>query len=284
MKISKFLILFVSLICILASCSNSKDDTVSVIKHGRSLEYRIHTQEINDSLQLKLSDFVTDFEFIPLETKEECLVSWGGDYYLGEQYYLIEKKGDGILQFNRDGKFIRKIVDVGQGPQEFVDGFWSVDEKNQILYIADEAKRNYFLSFDLFTGAYLGDIPKAVSCRTPQIYSLPNGSILVSTKGNYDKDGLTSIVFCQDSNGNLLNSIESNAESPVFWSKLTRSNTEQLYSLKMVNNDTIYQILDYAEKALANPEFKEPYRSKLKNAVDGLTAEANPVLLIGRYK
>ena len=49
----------------------------------------------------------------------------------------------------------------------------------------------------------------------------------------------------------------------------------------------VYQavdLLEHAERSLANPEFKEPYRSQLSKIVEGLTENDNPVLLIGKLR
>ena len=43
-------------------------------------------------------------------------------------------------------------------------------------------------------------------------------------------------------------------------------------------------LIAQAKKALADPTFSEPYRTKLKELLNQLTIEDNPVLLIGRYK
>lgn len=153
-------------LALLSSCTNNRDETVTIIKHGQNTEYHINTFNIKDSLHVELSDFAWDFEFIPLETKDGCMISYGVKDYFGSEYYLSEKRLGDIYQFGRDGKFIRRIVTRGKGPTEFVRGDWTVDETNQILYLSDISKLNYFLRFDLRTGKYLGDLKKASPGRT----------------------------------------------------------------------------------------------------------------------
>ncbi|MEA1877403.1 MAG: 6-bladed beta-propeller [Bacteroidota bacterium] len=364
---------------------------MTLIKHGKNTEYHIKTHLIKDSLHVRLSDFASDFEFIPLETREECLVSYGMDYYIGSEYFLMEIRFGGIYQFGRDGKFIRKFVEAGQGPTEFLEGDWTVDEENQILYLSDDAKKNYFLRFDLATGKYLGDVKKAVTCRTPKIEYLNDGILMANTDGKYDENGLSDYVFWQDLSGNKIRSIPAQNTELMFWSSLSDANCDNTYRLKILNNDTLFSILDnqlipyltfdfgrenppnrfhmgyinirifseiepwiilimgtinnvtknnlssrmqyymldkkqkvayhrgslyidpthstdnghyitfnkngmfvkvyqaitlleQAEKALADPDFKEPYRSKLEAVISQLSEEDNPVLLIGRYR
>lgn len=377
--------------CFLLSCNPKSDETVTVIKHGKNTEYRIHTQKIKDSLHLKLSDFAKDFEFIPLETKEECVISYGVKYYIDSDYFLMEKRLGDIYQFGRDGRFIRKLVKRGPGPTEFRDGGWTVDEENQILYLTDLAKHNYFLQFDLRTGEYLGDLKKAIPCRSSYIEYLEGGLLMVAPYDKYDEDGIQDYVFYQDLKGNKVASIPAPADIPIIWSEISYANYCDQFRIKFASNDTIFSIVndqllpyltfdfgkenpsgqfdfghidveidkeveswltievgvankipeggspsfrmstlaldkkqgrayhrgklyidptndpngywitfnnnglfvkDYpaikllklAEEAFKDPDFKEPYRSKLKAVVKNLSEEDNPVLLVGKYR
>lgn len=45
-----------------------------------------------------------------------------------------------------------------------------------------------------------------------------------------------------------------------------------------------FNLLEKAAEAMKDPDFKEPYRSKLKAVISQLSEEDNPVLLVGRYK
>ena len=242
MRKLEILIYGICLIAILFSCQNVQDETVTLIKQGRQIEYHIKTHLIKDSFHMKLSDYASDFEFIPLETKDECLISYGMDYYFGDKYFLLEKRYGGIYQFGRDGRFIRKLVPEGKGPHDFWEGDWTVDEENQILYLSDDAKKNYFLQYDLKSGAYLGDLKKAVSCRTRTIEYLKEGLIMVNTYGRYDENGLKDYVYWQDLSGKLLSSVPARKTDAVFWSSLSNANYGDFFRLKILNNDTIYSV------------------------------------------
>ena len=45
-----------------------------------------------------------------------------------------------------------------------------------------------------------------------------------------------------------------------------------------------FNLMEKAEEALKDPDFKEPYRSKFKDLVDNLSEGDNQVLLVGRFK
>lgn len=229
--------------CIFNSCQPKSDETVTIIKHGKNTEYRIHTMEIKDSLHVKLSDFAKDFEFIPLETKEECIISYG-QYYIGGEYFLLSKRRDGIYQFGRDGRFIRKLVEAGQGPKDFLDGDWTVDEDHQILYLTDLAKSNYFLRFDLKTGKYLGDLKKAVTCRSFNIEYLNEGLLMVIPSGRFIENGLQDYVYYQDLSGNIVRSIPAPRNTTIIESQMSYASHNNQFRLKIGNENTIYSIVD----------------------------------------
>lgn len=380
------------IICIVYSCRPGSDETVTIIKHGKNIEYHINIPLIKDSLHVNLSDFAGSFEFIPLETKEECMISYGMKYYIGSEYFLLETRMDGIYQFGRDGRFIRKLVDAGKGPTDFINGDWTVDEENQILYLTDLAKYNYFLRFDLNTGKYLGDLKNAVACRSFNIEYLDEGLLMVVPSGRFVENGLQDYIYCQDLSGNKVSSIPAPGSTTIIESQLSYANYCNQFRLKLGSENIIYSIngqqlipfltfsfgnetptdrfqigfmgiemeqeteswlildvgttsrvskdgdlssrvsylvldkkrgkayhrgslfidptnymdkyfsvtfcnngmfvkvyqtidlLEQAQKAFNDPEFKEPYRAKLKAIVSHLNEDDNPVLLVGKYR
>ncbi len=231
-------------LALLLSCSKNQGDTVTIIKHGQNTEYHINTFNIKDSLHLKLSDFAWDFEFIPLESKDGCMISYGTKDYFGRDYYLSERRGGDIYQFGRDGKFIRKIVRRGKGPTEFIDGKWTVDETNQILYLADRSKSDYFLRFDLKTGNYLGNIPKAVPGRTFNIEWTKDGSLMAVPTGRYVEEEFSDYIYYQDLNGKKISSIPAPKIPSFLYNPLSYAFTEDQYRLGISNNDTIFSVED----------------------------------------
>jgi hypothetical protein len=84
--------------------------------------------------KLKLSDIAADVEYIPLETTEKCLIgNRYTDCVLTKDYVFIVSPV--IMQFRRDGKFVRQINKIGQGPGECFARCCAFDEKNQFIYI-----------------------------------------------------------------------------------------------------------------------------------------------------
>ncbi|QGY46991.1 6-bladed beta-propeller [Maribellus comscasis] len=79
--------------------------------------------DLTKMLKAKASKNTTDIfkliDFVPLETKPECLTGIGRTVVTKDEIYLFSKDQQGILIFDRKGKFLRKIGKLGRGPGEF---------------------------------------------------------------------------------------------------------------------------------------------------------------------
>jgi len=183
------------------------DESVTVTKNGSEKEYLIHMDKVKDTLQPKLSDYAEDFEFVPLETKEECLVN-RGKYYVTESYILFQKRGFGMLQFDHSGTFIRTIIRYGNGPTEYTRAGWTVDEKSQTIYLAVSGKKNYFLCFNLNSGEYLGDLKKAIPGNSTNIEFTAENSLLVNPFAKFKEGEKEYYLYEQDLSGELIRTFE----------------------------------------------------------------------------
>lgn len=368
-----------------------------MIRHGKNTEYLIHLKEVRDSLFLNLSDFASDFVLVPLETKEECLLG-RGTYYLTEKYILVQKFRHGILQFDRNGKFIRTLAKQGNGPTEYSRAGWTVDEERQILYMSDQKKKNYFLRYDLQTGAYLGDLKKAIIGGSKEIQYVDDNVLLVIPSGRSVHEEDACYLYYQDTSGQLIRKLDGPPNLYIRGNNQTLCSGHPLFRYQIYDKDTIFTVsendlipfmtfdfggenppnnsyvghkslylsfeakdliffynfyitkiektgnssftsgamanyildkeegkafgqgpillnpthhdlpaydthwlrfqpngifhyayqavdlLEQADKALADPEFKEPYRSKLEAVTSHLSEEDNPVLLLGKFR
>jgi hypothetical protein len=127
----------------LTSCSfndSSDDKSVEIIKLNEALS---NTKPIN------INDISTSLEYVPLETKDECLTGTRLYVYSTENY-LIAIDREKIFLFNRkDGKFIRQIGHKGNGPGEYSRTYivMPFNEEKNIVY-AGRNKKRYGYSFD----------------------------------------------------------------------------------------------------------------------------------------
>ena len=96
--------------------------------------------------KLSLNDMVESIEYIPLETKDNCLVGTIVSYIFSDKYILIKEKDNNYL-FSRSGRFISKIGNIGGGPGEYYSAsMFQIDEKNNhvILYDSYNEKLLYY--------------------------------------------------------------------------------------------------------------------------------------------
>ena len=105
--------LYQLLLFIIVSCSqpeSAEEKSVEIIKLKEAYENR---------KSITINDISINFEYIKLETKDECLTATRLACYSNDQY-LITIDREKILLFDRkDGKFIREIGHMGNGPGEF---------------------------------------------------------------------------------------------------------------------------------------------------------------------
>jgi hypothetical protein len=83
---------------------------------------------------IPVSQFVSELEYIPLETRDDCLIGgWLGSIVTSTHIFVLGEKF--CYAFDRNGRFLGQIGNAGQGPGEYpylVD--FTVDEKKHSLY------------------------------------------------------------------------------------------------------------------------------------------------------
>ena len=126
-------LLIVSLLLFMVACSGEKEKASEGLIHIDVLE------AFDDQRSMKLSDFVKEVEFIPLESTKESYFRLAYDYTVGKKYIMV---ADGeraqLVLFDRKGRFIRTIGKAGKGPGEFNQPRKAVmDPKEEFIYIAD---------------------------------------------------------------------------------------------------------------------------------------------------
>ena len=122
------------------SCSSPNDNLHEIINLKQAFE---------KMKPVDISDIANNFEYIRLETKDVCLTGAKLKVYSDDQY-LIAIDLNKILLFNRkDGKFIREIGHMGNGPGEYSRTYrvMPFNEEKNIVY-AGRNKKRYGYSLD----------------------------------------------------------------------------------------------------------------------------------------
>jgi len=90
--------------------------------------------------KVMLSDIADDIQYIPLGRGE--LIAGIASVKINDKLIFIGGNRDsGVLEYNIDGSFNRKIGSIGNGPGQYRDGSYiTLDNKSQRIYILDSEK------------------------------------------------------------------------------------------------------------------------------------------------
>ncbi len=118
------LIYLLPLIQIAVTCSSS---------HGNIFE--IDPRNFVDN-KITLSEIANDIKYIPLDNRFPIGITY--TLRITEEHIYLSIKEVGIIQFDRNGKFVRKIGSRGKGPGEFRYGMsFTVDDLTENVYVLD---------------------------------------------------------------------------------------------------------------------------------------------------
>ena len=137
-------------------------------------------------LSVTESDYQYSYHFIPLETKEESLLS---KIFCIKRYnnylYIHSLFNKSVMIFSDSGKFIKKIP-IGRGPGEIMDTLYiTIDEQNKQLEILD-----FFRQIKKYTleGDYIASQP---CCTSSEFEKLGNNYLFHSFTAQNSKNYFT---------------------------------------------------------------------------------------------
>lgn len=105
--------------------------------------------------KVSLWDIFSHIELIPLETNEQSLIKQVSKIIpYDDNYYVLDYRKSEILMFDSNGKYLHKISDRGEGPQEYANiSDFEIDEVNNNLSVL--APVNYSMYEYDFKGNFL---------------------------------------------------------------------------------------------------------------------------------
>jgi hypothetical protein len=75
-----------------------------------------------------------------METNPECLLKGANNIAFTDKFIFVSDK-EKLIQFDKSGRYIRKISSKGRGPREYLQLCdYQVDERNGRIYILDAKK------------------------------------------------------------------------------------------------------------------------------------------------
>lgn len=103
--------------------------------------------------KITLSDIADDITYIPLDNSFPIGLIY--NYRIIKNSIYLSAKDIGILEFNRAGKNVRKIGDIGRGPGEYTFCFdFTVDDNRGTIYLLDQSNLKVYSK----TGNFLRNI------------------------------------------------------------------------------------------------------------------------------
>jgi len=121
--------IIVLIIISFSSCSFNKETQGDVLY--------IKISDTKEGTQLYASDFISSIEYVALETLSQCLIGESFEVSISENYILVFNLNETqCLLFSREGKFIRKIGQKGNGPGEYYGSFdIKIDENTGMIFL-----------------------------------------------------------------------------------------------------------------------------------------------------
>jgi len=187
-----------SLCLILVQCKNP------VIEAPVDTVFHINVDSTQKSIDLKLTDLVDSFRLVRLETSDKAIIN-ATDYYVSEKY-IIAFSQDGIYKFSSNGKFLKKLIGWGRGPDEISGMFFSYfyDDTKELLYIDDLNLKQKLLVYDINLEKFLSPIKKAIQGSWGS-FAIYNDSLIIGKSPSYDAEPYA--VFIQSFDGRFISGV-----------------------------------------------------------------------------
>ena len=146
------------LIC-LTSC-NSREELHNDIQRMKTSHTKVQTQ-------LFASDVISEIEYVALETNPQCLIGERTKVSVSENHILVYSRDEvECFLFSREGKFIRRIGEKGNGPEDYNvndDYYIKIDEKTGMIYlIGRHSICSYRITGEFFKKLNLNELLKAL--------------------------------------------------------------------------------------------------------------------------
>ncbi len=170
-------------------CSSPEKMTTKV---DNSLPLTIVIDDIPMRDNVKLTDLISDYEYVPLETSEKSLVGDIHSMALDKDRIFIQEYNFKKLHiFNRKGDFVNTISAKGQGPSEFIEiSSFTLDREKQHVIIAADFK---IMTFD-YNGNFIKEFRLIIGTRYMG-YTGENKLLIYSSYSGYHASILDSTYY-----------------------------------------------------------------------------------------
>ena len=171
------------LLSFITGCTRNKANELKpVVNDKNSVTIELFNKKADFSPgPITMSEFVDSVKFIALEETDESLIKSLNKIIFTAEYVIVVDREQGIIFFfDKNGKYIKKISQKGQGPGEYTSiASCMLDEKQQLIIYDILAKKILFYDLD---GNFLKQISNfSENTVIRDIINLPNGNFLCYT-------------------------------------------------------------------------------------------------------
>lgn len=194
--------LFTTLVILMIfyACQN-KEKAVSTYHVNGNKITKIDINLPIDSSKINLSALAENLRVVRLETSDSCL--FGNASYLPGEKYIIAFSSENIIQFDRNGKYIRTLSVHGRGPGEFSFIINKITDKQENLLFAINYGQDHIDCWSLSDGQYR-PIPLSQKGAAHSISLLNDTTLEIA---NHRKKGTKYKLYSQTLSGRFLNGI-----------------------------------------------------------------------------
>ena len=209
---------FALLPILMASCKNNGNDGDNIqwiekcsviadkVTVGSDTVITCNMSAVKESIRLPFSTFFDTLEVIKLDnSNEDALVSESNMITVTDNYLGINVENSPYKLFTRQGKFICRVGNIGQGPGEYNLIYSSqIDEANNRIYLLPWTTKQ-LLVYDL-KGDFVGKIPLPYLVHKGEFHVNHDERKVTVTHLAFTSDP---VVWIQDMKGNILSEIKS---------------------------------------------------------------------------
>lgn len=243
------------LLLFLPACTSNENQVIKEIPFGQTKITQITTDLFPaESREVKLSEIISRYDVIQLETKAECMIS-NTNLQFAKDFILIGTQNfpgaARLYRFGYDGRFINEIGSPGRGPGEhngyYADVIRCYEDSRRILVTWNGSEGPQVFDFD---GKFIEEVTEPVDLM--RYIERWSDSLWFSTgsfAGNVlsERDSLALIFY--NSKGRIIKTIPRREYPPAGNTGYTPSPWDPsvyiyngIWKLYMQGNDTIFKI------------------------------------------
>ena len=229
--------------------------------------FHLDLDNCNVSINLKLSDLIDSCRFIQLETTSESIIDNNINIlYIAKNQILIGDR-NGVYKFSGDGKFIKKLIYTGRGPNE-ISGYclFHYYEAKNLLFIDDRFESKYILCYDIQSECFLTPIKKCYPGNWSN-FIVYEDSLLMGSEllGGYlpqdPPDPNPYALFIQNFKGDFIFGIKSTKKLiheniNGLYQRMTIHSGDKYVHVKNSHDDTIFNFKNNRISPYLIPSFK----------------------------